>query len=386
MRKHIQRVSEGVRDVFVPHERNKHVPHAISHAALFSYTTGMIALKAFVLLLPILLPAASLFSSAVTADNIITLTNATRQALGLTQLQANPELTLAATTKAQDMLANQYFSHTSPAGKTPWDFIHGAGYIYDVAGENLAVHYEQAEDVNNAWLASPTHKANIVDPRYTEIGVGVAQGTFEGYPSLMVVQMFGLPHVTTPPPEPTAPVVPETVPPAPEPVAPGAPVVDLATATVVPTPTNVAVTVEAEDATHVNAVLGTTSVPLTKADDSNVWSGSVPTASTPTTAETLSVVAQNDKATTVEPLATYIPATDARSVFLLSVPTPEFKLFGLLTVSGLEDNVRKIYLATMVFVGMCLLVYATAYVERRRHSIIAHAALVMSIALLLWLA
>ena len=91
------------------------------------------------------------------------------------------------------MLANQYFAHTSPAGVTPWSWFAKNGYSYKYAGENLAVYFTSAEDVYSGWLASPTHKANIIDPRYTEIGVGVAQGEYQGYPAIFVVQHFGYP-------------------------------------------------------------------------------------------------------------------------------------------------------------------------------------------------
>jgi hypothetical protein len=103
-------------------------------------------------------------------------------------------LDAAAQAKADDMAAKGYFSHTGPDGKEPWAWIKEAGYSYQYAGENLAVRFTDSADVVNAWMASPTHRANIVKPAYTEIGVGIAQGEFQGQPATYVVQYFGAPR------------------------------------------------------------------------------------------------------------------------------------------------------------------------------------------------
>jgi hypothetical protein len=68
-----------------------------------------------------------------------------------------------------------------------------AGYEYQVAGENLARDFGTTPDMMEAWMASPTHRANIVNPKYTEIGIAVIDGVFQGYETTLVVQMFGKP-------------------------------------------------------------------------------------------------------------------------------------------------------------------------------------------------
>ena len=95
--------------------------------------------------------------------------------------------------KANDMAANGYFAHVGPGGKTPWQWISASGYQYQYAGENLAVRFIDSKDVVGAWMESPTHRANIVKPVYTQIGVGVAEGMYEGQPATYVVQYFGTP-------------------------------------------------------------------------------------------------------------------------------------------------------------------------------------------------
>ncbi len=93
--------------------------------------------------------------------------------------------------KAEDMLTNNYFSHTSPAGITPWKWIEDADYDYNYAGENLAMDFTSAEKMNDAWLTSPTHRANILNEKYKDIGVAVKEGVINGRATIVVVQMFG---------------------------------------------------------------------------------------------------------------------------------------------------------------------------------------------------
>lgn len=133
-------------------------------------------------------------SHAQAVDNpLITLTNQDRLAKGLNPLMPNKQLSNAAATKAQDILTDQYFDHYSPSGKTPWDFIRGAGYGYHRAGENLAVGFNSLDDVEKAWVNSPTHAANIFNVNYQEIGIGMARGLLDGKEVVVIVQMFGQP-------------------------------------------------------------------------------------------------------------------------------------------------------------------------------------------------
>ncbi len=133
------------------------------------------------------------FLAAVVQSEIISMTNTERTDLNVGQLTENTKLDAAAEAKAKDMAAKGYFSHNGPDGKTPWQWIAGTGYNYQYAGENLAVRFSDSRDVVNAWMASPTHRANIAKGQYKEIGVGIADGTYEGQPATFVVQYFGSP-------------------------------------------------------------------------------------------------------------------------------------------------------------------------------------------------
>lgn len=138
------------------------------------------------------------YSSEITTTSVITDTNAERNERGLSTLTENATLSAAARAKAADMFAEQYWAHTSPGGKQPWDFMREAEYRYTSAGENLARDFMLTADMMDAWMNSPTHRANIVNPNYREIGVAVVNGTLEGVETTLVVQMFGRPQAEFP--------------------------------------------------------------------------------------------------------------------------------------------------------------------------------------------
>lgn len=117
---------------------------------------------------------------------MLNLINKERAAAGLNPLAYDAKLTELARMKAQDMITNNYFSHTSPTYGSPFDMMKKYGVVYHYAGENLA----GASDVNTAHvnlMNSPGHKANILKPEYTKVGIGVVKG---GKYSKIFVQLF----------------------------------------------------------------------------------------------------------------------------------------------------------------------------------------------------
>ncbi len=129
--------------------------------------------------------------AAVSTGAVLSLTNSARAQNGLAPLASNSQLVQAAALKAQDMLAKDYFAHTSPQGLNSWHWFKQAGYNYKTAGENLAIDFSDSNAVFSAWMASPSHRANILDPDFTEIGIAIVSGEFSGSATTMVVQMFG---------------------------------------------------------------------------------------------------------------------------------------------------------------------------------------------------
>lgn len=134
-------------------------------------------------------------TSLVLSGVLVDYANKDRDSLSYSHLVINPVLVKAAQLKANDMAEKGYFAHTSPEGKTPWYWFKQSGYDFAYAGENLAVNFSESEEVNNAWMNSPGHKANIMNDKFTEIGVATAQGLYQGKPTVFVVQLFGRPRV-----------------------------------------------------------------------------------------------------------------------------------------------------------------------------------------------
>jgi hypothetical protein len=119
--------------------------------------------------------------------------NSKRVEAGLMPLFFDRSLTSAAEKKAVDMANVGYFSHTGPDGSTPWQYIESEGYNYLYAGENLAVDFFDVSELDSAWMNSPGHRANILNPDFQETGIGIANGVYQGREVVFYVQMFGSP-------------------------------------------------------------------------------------------------------------------------------------------------------------------------------------------------
>jgi uncharacterized protein YkwD len=138
-------------------------------------------------------------SAQLTISGVISETNKQRDQYGQLPLRTNSKLNLAAKAKVDDMFRQQYFEHESPDGKKPADIIKAAGYEYLIVGENLALgNYENDQLLVEAWMNSPGHRANILDPKFREIGVAVGKGMYQGKEIWLAVQEFGSPLSSCP--------------------------------------------------------------------------------------------------------------------------------------------------------------------------------------------
>lgn len=198
--------------------------------------TGLI-----VLLLSGIFPLEDLFtvnpnglSASIAASDVASLTNEQRIKNGLPPLDVSPLLTEAAQDKADDMAANSYYAHVSPDGKTPLYWLDHVGYHYLNAGENLVIDRTTSEQAVDAWMNSPDHRENILRPQFTEIGIGVAKGEYDGLSTIFVVQEFGTPY-------PTARAIAVAPKPAPVKVATAAPTTPAVAPAVAPKPVTPAV-------------------------------------------------------------------------------------------------------------------------------------------------
>ncbi len=131
--------------------------------------------------------------AAILPSVLVKATNEERQTQELPELVENPLLVEAAKLKAEDMAAKGYFAHINQEGQFPWHYLDLVGYKYSAAGENLAVNFVQSREVHRAWMNSPTHKANIVEEKFSEIGIATAEGIYKGEEAVFVVQFFGTP-------------------------------------------------------------------------------------------------------------------------------------------------------------------------------------------------
>lgn len=131
--------------------------------------------------------------AVIYASVLVNLTNQNRVVANLSELTVNPVLEQAAQMKADDMASKGYFAHNTPEGFTPWYWFNKAGYKYAFAGENLAVNFENSKDVETAWMNSPGHFLNIMNPKFTEIGIATSTGIYKGRQAIFVVQLFGAP-------------------------------------------------------------------------------------------------------------------------------------------------------------------------------------------------
>jgi hypothetical protein len=189
----------------------------------------------------------------ISGNLIVEMTNQTRAKEGLNTLKVNSELSAAAAAKADDMIKNGYFAHFSPTNVSPWFWIKQNGYNYKYAGENLAMNFSETDQVINGWLNSPSHKANLLNSNYQDIGVAVLCGQVNGQNRVVVVQMFGSPKVvsnTLVPKAGAASIPTTTVPTVPKNVTTMKPVT---TTSVSPT-TNISTTTTLEIATTVTTI------------------------------------------------------------------------------------------------------------------------------------
>lgn len=130
----------------------------------------------------------------VLSSTLVFETNDFRSLNNENSLVESPLLAEAAQMKADDMASKGYFSHIDPNGDNPWIWFEKVGYKYSYAGENLAVNFAESKDVTEAWINSVKHKANLLDKNFTEVGIGIAVGTYEGHKAIYVVQFFGSPY------------------------------------------------------------------------------------------------------------------------------------------------------------------------------------------------
>lgn len=178
---------------FIPHPETHKKAHFLSIKALAIYVLMFLFLHAGLTSLSIIKPDVLGINSKVDKEELIRLVNVEREKKGLYNLKENEKLEQAAMEKGKNMFDEDYWAHYSPSGKDPWSFISGSGYKFSYAGENLARNFYTSPEVVQAWMDSPTHRDNLLNTHYQDVGIAVLEGTLKGQQTVLIVQEFGTP-------------------------------------------------------------------------------------------------------------------------------------------------------------------------------------------------
>lgn len=175
----------------LPHESNNYRAKVLHNSSVIFYLILLVVFQFSINFIKHVRPNVLGYATDITLEKLITLVNQKRIEANLAPLSLSDQLSTAATQKAQDMFGKDYWAHISPTGITPWAFITSSGYEYLYAGENLARNFDSADEVINAWMNSPSHRANILKPEYQDIGLAIMNGKLNGEDITLVVQEFG---------------------------------------------------------------------------------------------------------------------------------------------------------------------------------------------------
>ncbi|MBU0618650.1 hypothetical protein KKD62_00265 [Patescibacteria group bacterium] len=182
-----------LQNLLIPRQSNNYKAKTLHLSSLSSFILIIIAFQIIMTTVSLRFPGILGYASNINADDLINITNEKRTSQNLQPLKSNSVLAEAARQKASDMFTLDYWAHFSPSGKSPWWFFQNTEYSYRYAGENLARDFDQSNNVVIAWMNSPTHRDNILNSNYEEIGIAVVDGVLQGQETTLVVQFFGTP-------------------------------------------------------------------------------------------------------------------------------------------------------------------------------------------------
>lgn len=191
------RTARLVLHLFIPGESNNQKAKILHASSLTLLVLVLIVYQILIETLPFLGFRVLGYASNIPVDEVIQLTNEKRVAAGLSPLKVNNSLSAAAKAKGENMLAQDYWAHIAPDGTEPWKFFNDYGYKYRYAGENLARDFSTAGSAVEAWMASPSHRENMLSSKYKEIGIGVVEGDLAGVDTTIIVQFFGTSYSDT---------------------------------------------------------------------------------------------------------------------------------------------------------------------------------------------
>ncbi len=184
-------MKEFLRHLFIPHHRNNYRGKILHHSTLFVLILFLTFSSFSTISLKHISKDVLGIAYSITDSDMLGYVNKARSENNLQPLVMNDILSQAALAKGKDMFSKNYWAHFAPDGTSPWYFIRNSGYQYTYAGENLAKGFTESKDVVDAWLASPSHRENILSDKYQDMGFAILEGNLQGEDTILVVQMFG---------------------------------------------------------------------------------------------------------------------------------------------------------------------------------------------------
>lgn len=176
---------------FLPGHTNNNKAKILHSSSIFLLAVFLIVYQIIIEVLPLSGIRVLGYAANIKPDEIIRLTNQKRAQAGVPSLEYNYALSEAARLKGENMLLLDYWAHTAPDGTEPWKFFADVDYKYRYAGENLARDFSDPTSAVDAWMASPSHRDNLLSGKYKEIGVAVVEGDMAGVDTTIIVQLFG---------------------------------------------------------------------------------------------------------------------------------------------------------------------------------------------------
>lgn len=177
--------------LFIPNPKNNHRSKILHNTSLLVLILAFALVSTLGIIVNKSHPEVLGITYQIADQELLNLVNSERAKKGLPALTLNTKLTNAARQKATHMFANNYWAHFAPDGTSPWDFIRGQGYNYIYAGENLARGFTTSYGTVKAWMASPTHTANILSAQFKDVGFAISEGRLQNEDTVLIVQFFG---------------------------------------------------------------------------------------------------------------------------------------------------------------------------------------------------
>ena len=196
IKKHVRKTKQKTALAFVPKKENQFRPHLIRRYGLLLIISLVIAMQFgynFTKTGSVLGRVTD-----ITPTGLIIATNDERTKAGIPELRLSQRLSQAAMLKANDIIQNQYWDHTSPSGVEPWQWIQKVDYVYSEAGENLARDFSTANGTVAGWMASEKHRENMLKTSYSDVGFAVTTGELNGSPTTIIVALYAKPAAINP--------------------------------------------------------------------------------------------------------------------------------------------------------------------------------------------